>query len=186
MGIDNIYVADTWNHTIRKITPAGVVTTLAGTAGLSGSADGTSAAVRLNNNPQGITTDSTGNAYVADSSSHTIRKITPVGEITVFAGALGTFGGNADGTGTAARFNNPKGIAIDYRHNVYVADTGNNTIRKITPAGVVTTLVGTVGQIDFAAGALPGVIASPRYVAIRGTSLYITTGNAVAVVRDLP
>lgn len=122
---------------------------------------------------------------MADTNSHTIRKITPAGVVTTLAGA-GFSSGSADGTGTAARFNNPTGIATDYRRNIYVADTGNNTIRKITPAGVVTTLVGTVGQIDFAAGALPGAISSPQHVAIRGTSLYITMGNAVVVVRDLP
>ena len=136
----NLYVADSGNNTIRKITSAGVVTTLAGTAGTTGKADGTGTAATFNY-PSGVTVDSSGNIYVADTYNHAIRKITSGGAVTTFAGTSGT-SGHADGTGTAASFDYPAGLAVDSSGNVYVADQGNNSIRKITSAGVVTTLAG--------------------------------------------
>jgi sugar lactone lactonase YvrE len=139
-----LYVCDTSNHTIRKITPAGVVTTFAGTAGIVGSTDGTGTNAKFNL-PSGITIDSSGNLYVSDNSNHTIRKITPAGVVTTFAGSAGSFG-STDGTGTAARFFKPQGIIIDSSDNLYVCDVFNHTIRKITPAGVVTTIAGTAGS----------------------------------------
>src|SRR6516162_64795 len=121
----NVYVADAGNNTIRKITPAGVVTTLAGLAGSSGSADGTGSAARFFQ-PQGVATDSLGNVYVADTPNNTIRKITPAGVVTTLAGLAGSHGTN-DGTGSAARFYNPWGVATDASGNVYVADYRNAT-----------------------------------------------------------
>jgi len=140
----NVYVADTYNHTIRKLTPAGVVTTLAGSAGLSGSADGTGSGARFYY-PFGLGVDSSGNVYVADSWNHTIRKVTPAGVVTTLAGSAGQ-PGSSDGRGTAARFDDPGGAAVDSNGNVYVADYLNHTIRKVTPAGVVTTLAGSTGS----------------------------------------
>jgi sugar lactone lactonase YvrE len=146
-GSGNVYVADTYNQTIRKITSAGVVTTLAGSVGAMGSADGTGSAARFNY-PCGIAVDSDGNIYVADTNNYTIRKITPAGVVTTFAGLAGT-GGSADGTGSAARFGEPYGLATDVSGNIYVADAGANAIRKITPAGAVTTLAGgMLGNVD--------------------------------------
>ncbi len=149
----NVYVADTGNETIREITPAGVVTTLAGSPGQLGSADGTGAAA-LFGNPKGVAVDpTTGDLYVADFLNDTIRMITPGGVVTTLAGSAAAPPGSTDGTGTAARFNEPAGIAVDpTTGNVYVADTYNDTIRMITPAGVVTTLAGTAGQIGSADG----------------------------------
>jgi len=149
-GAGNVYVADTFNYTIRKITPLGVVTTLAGAASQGGSADGTGSAARFWY-PNGVAVDSAGTVYVADSGNCTIRQITPAGVVTTLAGAAGQIG-SADGTGSAARFNLPSGIAVDGAGNIYVGDTHNDTIRKITPAGVVTTLAGTAGQYGSADG----------------------------------
>ncbi len=137
----NVYVADTGNSTIRKVTPGGVVTTLAGLAGSSGSADGTASAARFDG-PQSVAVDSARNVYVADTGNSTIRKVTPGGVVTTLAGLAGSWGGTNDGTGSAARFNGPQGVAVDSAGNLYVADTYNSTIRKVTPGGVVTTLAG--------------------------------------------
>jgi sugar lactone lactonase YvrE len=136
----NAYVADADNQTIRKVTPTGVVTTLAGLAGHRGSADGSGSAARFNY-PKSVAVDSAGYVYVADEGDHTIRKVTPMGVVTTLAGLAGT-SGSADGTGSAARFYAPSGVAVDSMGNVYLADGGNSTIRKVTAAGVVTTLAG--------------------------------------------
>src|SRR5712692_6189725 len=133
----------------------------------------------------GVATDSAGNVYVADAGNHTIRKITPVGVVTTLAGTAGIHG-SADGTGAAGRFNSPEGVATDSAGNVYVADNGNNTVRKITPAGEVSTIVGVAGQMSFAPGALPGLQAFPRGVTVSGTSLYIILYNDAAVVQNRP
>jgi sugar lactone lactonase YvrE len=145
----NLYVTDS-NTTIRKITPAGEVTTLAGKTGIGGSADGLGAAARFSD-PYGIACDAAGNLYVAEYGNFTIRKITPAGEVTTLAGKAGSMG-SADGSGAAARFQIPEGIACDGAGNLYVTDTGNFTIRKITPAGDVTTLAGKAGTEGSADG----------------------------------
>ena len=144
-GTGNVYVADSENSTLRKVTPAGVVTTLAGTAGFPGSADGTGAAARFGF-PAGVAVDGSGNVYVADTGNSTVRKVTPAGVVSTLAGTAGSYG-SADGTGAAARFNLPIGVAVDGSGNVYVADTYNDTLRKVTPAGVVSTLAGTAGVL---------------------------------------
>src|SRR4029077_6812880 len=136
----NVYVADTENSTIRKVTPAAVVTTLAGLARNTGSADGTGSAAEFDY-PYGVAVDINGNVYVADTSSQTIRKVTPAGVVTTLAG-LAPYYGSADGTGNGARFYSPAGGGVDSGGNVYVADQSNHTIRKVTSAGVVTTLAG--------------------------------------------
>ena len=150
-GAGVVFVADSFNHTIRKITPEGVVTTIAGSAGASGSVDGTGAAARFGA-PEGVAVDGLGNVYVGDTNSEAIRKITSEGVVTTLAGSLGTYG-NADGTGSAARFWHPGGLSADAAGNVFVGDTYNQTVRKITPAGVVTTIAGAVGVMGYSDGA---------------------------------
>ncbi|OIQ95453.1 serine/threonine-protein kinase PknD [mine drainage metagenome] len=184
----NVYVADTWNSTIRKITPAGVVTTLAGSAGTNGSTNGTGTAATFCR-PTGVATDSAANVYVADGCNDVVRMITPAGVVTTLAGTAGVTG-SADGTGAAAQFNfivnGHLGIAVSSAGNIYVADNGNSTIRKITPAGVVTTVIGVAQQAGFMPGALPGLLAYPSGMTISGTTLYLITGNGVASVTNLP
>ncbi len=146
----NLYVADTGNNCIRKVTSSGIVTTLAGLAGTFGSTDGTGSAARFTM-PFKIAVDAADNLYVADTSQHTIRRITPAGVVSTFAGSPG-LSGSADGTGSAARFNSPNGLAVDSAGNVFVADGLNCTIRKITPTGAVTTFAGDPGVLGSADG----------------------------------
>jgi secreted PhoX family phosphatase len=119
-GRGNLFVADTYNHIIRKITPGGVVTTLAGSAGQQGSNDGTGSEARFYL-PDGVAVDGKGNVYVADNGNDTIRKITPGGVVTTLAGRAGQ-PGSSDGTGSAARFNAPSDVAVDRKGNLYVTD----------------------------------------------------------------
>lgn len=139
----NVFVSDTGNATVRKITPDGTVSTLAGLATNLNSLDGAGAAARFYQ-PQGLAVDAAGNVYVADSWNHTIRKITPVGVVSTLAGRAGN-PGSADGTNGKARFNRPAGIAVDSATNLFITDSLNHTIRKITPAGSVSTLAGLAG-----------------------------------------
>lgn len=142
----NMYVADAVNSVIRKITPAGVVTTLAGT-GTSGYTDGAGNVAQFYY-PAGVAVDAAGNVYVADMGNNMIRKVTSAGVVSTLAGRFS--GGYLDATGTTAAFKSPTGVAVDATGNVFVADAGNNCIRKITSAGVVTTFAGNVskGQVD--------------------------------------
>jgi sugar lactone lactonase YvrE len=178
-GSGNVFVADSQNNTIRKVTPTGVVTTLAGTAGSYGNVDGTGAAACFAQ-PLGVAVDGSGNVFVADSLNNTIRKITPTGVVTTLAGSAAADSGSADGTGAAASFNWPSAVAVDGSGNVFVADTDNNTIRKVTPSGVVTTLAGSAGLPGSADGT--GAAArfdGPQGVAVDGSgNVFVAdTGN---------
>jgi sugar lactone lactonase YvrE len=178
----NIYVLEFIGAVVRKITPAGDVTTLAG-SGTAGFADGTGAAASFRQ-AYGIATDTAGNVYVADSGNNRIRKITPGGVVTTLAGS-GQIGAT-DGAGSSASFSVPGGLTVDSDGNVYVADTGNSLLRKITPAGVVSTLAGQPGVL----GAQNGIGAAatfkqPYGVTVdAGGNLYVadTFGNLIRKV----
>ena len=132
----NLYVADTGNHAIRKVTPAGVVTTLAGN-GQPGFVDGAGSAARFNG-PIGVAVDKDGMVFVADTYNDRIRRITPDGIVTTVAGD--GVAGDLDGAALASRFDTPTALAADGAGNLYVADTQNGAIRKVTRAGMVSTL----------------------------------------------
>jgi sugar lactone lactonase YvrE len=176
-----VCVADTTNYTIRKITPSGLVSTLAGLAGVRGGDDGTGSAARFSQ-PDGVAIDNAGNVYVADYGSHTIRKITPAGVVSTLAGLAGNIG-STDGMGSAARFTYPEGVAVDNAGNVYVADWGNCTIRKITPSGQVTTLAGSPGVCYSADGAGSAAhFSSPSTLAVDGTgNVYVSDTDACTI-----
>jgi sugar lactone lactonase YvrE len=140
----NTYVLDHTN-VLKRITPAGVVTSIAGLANASGAQDGTGSAARFNY-PLGIAVDRRdGSVIVADTMNDTIRRVTSQGIVTTVAGKAGIAGGS-NGTGTAATFSGPRGVAVDGSGNVYVADSNNSVIRKITPDGVVSTFAANPGH----------------------------------------
>jgi len=137
----NLFVADSQNHALRKISTNGLVTTLAGQLGVPGGGDEMGAQARFDS-PCGIARDQNGNLFVSDTGNHTIRKITPAGVVTTIAGRSGQ-SGFADGPSSSALFNSPLGIAVTANGTIYVADSGNHVIRAISPDGTVTTLAGS-------------------------------------------
>ena len=139
----NLYVADQSNHRIRKVTVAGIISTVAGTGSASFSGDGGNATQAALNNPYGITVDAAGNLYIVDQSNHRIRKVTAEGIISTVAGTgSASFSGDG-GNATQAALDNPSGIAVDAAGNLYIADSSNHRIRKIAIDGVITTVAGT-------------------------------------------
>ncbi len=172
----NVYVND-GNAIIVKITPTGTATTLAGLAGTTGTNDGTGSAARFNH-PCGLAVDLGGNVYAADSGNNTIRKITPQGVVTTLAGVAKRAGGSdgTNGTSSVGLFNGPRGLAVDEATNVYVADYNNQTVRRITPAGVVTT----VGGLFNLPGSADGAGNEARFYYPEG----IAVANGVLYVAD--
>lgn len=182
----NLYVANTNDHTIVKIDPAGLAVVIAGQSGVHGSANGVGTSAQFFG-PAGIALDSTGNLYVADRDNNTIRKISTTGEVTTLAGSPGP-PGSADGTGPAAQFWMPESLTVDADQNIIVADTGNSTIRKITAGGVVTTFAGTAGQ----SGSLDGPGTAARFSQPEGVAaapsgnLFVTDSFNDTVRKILP
>ncbi len=176
----NLYVAETLNYRIRKITPSGIISTVAGngTAGFSG--DGGSATAASLNRPQGVAVDTAGNVFISDQFNHRIRKVTPAGTISTIAGT-GTSGFSGDnGPATSARLYYPLGLALDAAGNLYVADTFNQRVRRIAPNGIISTVAGT-GSSGFSGDGGPATTASlnfPADVALDAAgNLYIADGG---------
>jgi hypothetical protein len=181
-------VTDYNNNTIREVTPAGVVTTLAGWAGMWGYADGTNGSA-LFFAPVGITVDSSGNLYVGDSGNNLLRKVTPTGGNWVVSTVAGTAGvsGSSDGTGTSAQFYYPAGVAVNSAGYFFVADSGNNTIRTTKGVAVLswsnpsTITYGTAlgpSQLN-ASSSVPGNVA---YSPASGTVLNTGTNTLSAIL----
>ena len=180
----NIYVADSANHTIRKMTPDGTVSTLAGLAGYAGDVDGVGSAARFSS-PGGIAVDNEGNVYVADTGTHTIRKVqSATGEVSTFAGARTA--GFVDGMGAAARFFAPLGLAWDStRQCLYVADQGNVSIRQVTKDGVVTTLAGTGSPGNIDGDVSVAQFSAPRAVAVNSEGVVYVADSGGRTIRKI-
>jgi sugar lactone lactonase YvrE len=223
----NVYVGDWGNDLIRKITPGGVVSTFAGQAGVTGATNATGTAASFNG-PWGVAVDSSGNVYVGDWGNEIIREITPGGLVSTFAndsslefdqpmgvavdssgnvyvadegyfeileltpgGVLSNFAGQylvsgaANGPGNIASFWAPYGVAVDASGNIYVADEANNLIRKITPGWVVSTFAGS-GSCGFANGS--GTSASfcgPMGVAVDTAGNVYVADNYFSLIREI-
>lgn len=150
-----VYFSDAGNHTIRRGVfdfPKGefAIVTVAGSAGQTGSANGTGSSARFND-PAGLAIDADENVIIADRGNHTIRRMTPAGEVTTIAGVAGEVG-HRDGSASQALFNRPIGVAVDARGNILVTEEGNHTVRRIAPNGRVTTVAGQAGAAGFADG----------------------------------
>lgn len=168
----NLLVVDMGAAVIRKVSPAGVATTLAGSPGARGMVDGIGSAARFNH-PAWIAVDKSGTAYVTDRFDGSIRKVSPLGEVTTLV-APGLFKLGL------------QGIGVDDQGNLYVADYWDCAIYKVTPSGMATPVVGVPGQASFEPGALPGKVFYPVGIVVNGGNLYFTLGDGVAAVRPLP
>jgi hypothetical protein len=166
----NVYLTNQLQNTVSNLT-TGII---AGNPGVAGAFDGTGSNA-LFNAPTAIAVDSSGNLYVADTGNSTIRKISPSGVVSTLAGFAGLTG-DLDGTGSSARFSSPTGVAVDSSGNVYVSDTGNSAIRKISPAGVVTSLVGSAAGIN-----------QPCGIAVDGSGdLYVVNSGTLSLLKITP
>ena len=151
----NLYVADTYNHRIRRVDLSGTITTIAGTGERSGffSGDGRPAVQAEFFGPVDVAVDSAGNVYIADSNNNRIRKVDSTGTITTIAGTGERYFGGDGGPANQAWLSKPSGVAVDGGGNLYIADTGNNRIRKVDSTGTITTIAGTRGgRIDGTGG----------------------------------
>ncbi len=173
----HIYVADEGNQVLRKISPSGVVTTIAGAVGIEGSTDGPGVSARFSS-PRGVAVDAAGTIYVADFGNNTVRRVLPDGSVTTLAGSPGITG-SSDGPAGSALFNHPRGVAVDATGNVYVTDS-SHTIRRIAPTGEVSTLAGAPGEpgsVDDV-GRLPAFVSLP---ALPSTP----TGSCMSPTREI-
>ena len=172
----NLYIADTANHVVRKVTAAGAISTLAGNGSAGFGGDGGAASSSQLNAPQGVAVDASGNLYIADTGNARVRKITAGGAISTYAGN-GTAGYGGDGSSaTSAQLDLPIGLAIDSAGNLYIADYGNNVVRKVAPGGAISTVAGNGIQSYSGDGgkATSAGLHGPQAVAVDGAgNLYV-------------
>ena len=178
-GKGNIYISTRYDHRVRKVSPAGTITTIAGTGKFGFSGDGGPAISARLNSPNGVAVDRKGNVYIADGVNHRVRRVSPGGKITTFAGTgkLGSSGDN--GPATRARLSHPFDVATDSQGNVYIAE--GCCVRKVSLSGTITTIAGTktVGLSGDGGPAARAQLNGPRGVAVdgRGNVYIVDVGN---------
>ncbi|MEI9972608.1 MAG: hypothetical protein WDO73_11435 [Ignavibacteriota bacterium] len=185
----NLYVVDTGNHRVLLVPAAGMVATAAGNGGQGSGGDGGPAPLAQLNQPAACAADSTGSLYIADTYNHSIRKVDPTGAIVTLAGT-GIAGNSGDeGPASSAQLNTPRGVAVDDNGNVFISDTGNSSIRQVTPDGVIHTIAGN-GLAGFAGDGGPALSASldsPGGLVLDGSGdLYFADTNNNRVRRLIP
>ncbi len=181
-GNNNLYVTDCYGNRIRKITPSGIITTIAGNGFSGSSGDGGPATAARLKNPIGITIDAAGNLIFADFGNHKIMKITPSGIISTIAGTTGSGSSGDGGPATSARLNFPTTVSFDAMSNLYIADFSNHKIRKITPSGTISTIAGTgtSGYSGDGGTAISASLNKPYGIKVHSSDIYITDyGNHV-------
>jgi len=197
----DVFIADTYNNVVREVTPWGFISTYAGDGNPGYRGDGGPAVRSELSSPTGLAVDALGNLYIADSGNNVIRRVSTNGVITTVAGdvtadqssgGLGGFSGDG-GPATQARLNSPQGIAVDQAGDLFIADTFNNAIREVTPAGIISTVVNSAGKKGSGGNGGPAAAAelnTPFGVSVdAGTGdLYVadTSNNKLRVVTGFP
>src|ERR1035438_7314213 len=186
----NLFIADTFNNRVRKVSPGGIISTVAGSGARGFSGDGAPAAAAQLNYPQGVAVDATGNLFIADTGNMLIRKVSASGIVTTLAGiaaATGAQGFSGDGgPATAAQLSNPKGLAVDALGNLFIADTGNQRIRKVS-AGIIATVAGggTFGPGDDGGPATAAQLYNPVGVAVDAAGNLFIAGTSDPRIRKV-
>ncbi|HEX4996877.1 MAG TPA: FG-GAP-like repeat-containing protein, partial [Terriglobia bacterium] len=185
-GVGNLYIVEI-NDRIRKVSPDGVITTVAGTGEIGFNGDGQAATSAQLFHPNGVAVDASGNLYIADTYNHRIRKVTTSGIISTVAGTGDSGFGGDEGPGAAAQLQWPSAVAVDRSGNVYIADVGNHRIRKVSPEGIISTFAGT-GTPGFSGDGGPATLAeltTPSGVAVDSSGiLYIAANGRIRKVFD--
>lgn len=184
----NFYFGDYENNCVRKITPAGIITTLAGTGTAGYSSDGTMATAASIYHPFDVAVDASGTVYFTEVVNHIVRKIDAAGQLVTVAGVYGVSGSSGDGgPATAAHFTNPSGIAVDASGNVFVVDQYSHCVRKINTSGIISTIAGT-GTVSFSGDGGPATAATlsyPNFINIDNSGNLLLTDNGNHRIRQI-
>ena len=180
-GQGNVYIADFFNSRVRKVSPGGTITTFAGTGIQGFSGDGGPATSARLLGPQGVAVDGQGNVYIADGNDDRVRKVSPAGTITTFAGTGHTGFSGDGGPATSAQLSSPYGVAVDGKGNVYIADRQNIRVRKVSPGGTITTFAGGGAALPATAARRPR-----RRCATRTGWRWTGRGTSTSPIREPP
>ena len=185
--VGNVYIADTANYRIRRVDPSGTIDTIAGTGSYGGGGDGGPAAMATLGAVYGLATDAAGNLYIADTFNDKVRKISPDGIISRFAGTGEEGHGGDGGPAGHARLDKPRGLAVDESGHVYIADTDNHRIRRVDPSGTIATVAGNghSGYGGDGGAATAAMFDGPHDVAVDASGIIYVADSRNRVVRRI-